>query len=255
MNKKLTILFSIVPGLGLIYIGVYNWGVGIFLIFNILIFILNYVLGQNYFLLMGGLAITLIVYLVSIIFTIRKASANVTSKKSNLIYFLIFLLSVVIIFSNREISGNISRYKHWKTTSETMSPYINYEDMLIIDTFYFSNNELKRGDIISYYEPMDNYYIIRKCVAIYGDRVEIIDGSVYINNQLYLEYKLEDNVDQWKLENMFNLKPIYVDKGTFFSLAEKFSNSIDSRIHGAVNINDIHGKVLYSYLPEYKKFD
>jgi len=57
--------------------------------------------------------------------------------------------------------------------------------------------EPRQGDIIVFEYPLDrNQDYIKRCVAVAGDRVEMIDGLVYVNGEVY-----EDALDHPELDN------------------------------------------------------
>jgi signal peptidase I len=77
-----------------------------------------------------------------------------------------------------------------------------------------------------------------------GDTVEIVDGRVYVNEQLLDEpYVDPDNEDHR------NFPPVLVDPGHYYVLGDHRNQSNDSRSWGLVPSKYIYGKAVFRYWP------
>ncbi len=104
--------------------------------------------------------------------------------------------------------------------------------------------EPRRGDIIIFKHPKEGKDFIKRCVALPGDKVEIRNDVLYINDEPVDEpYK--------KLTafggSLANYGPIVVPEGHIFMLGDNRHNSYDSRSWGPLDEKYIKGKAMVIY--------
>jgi signal peptidase I len=92
-----------------------------------------------------------------------------------------------------------------------------------------------------------NITIIKRLVAMEGDFVEILDGRVFINGERH--YQNDDNVIYAITDSSFLL-----GKGEFFVLGDNGAESLDGRILGVFEKNQIVAKVVIRLLP-FERFE
>ncbi len=124
------------------------------------------------------------------------------------------------------------------------------ERLLISDFFYTP----AKGDIVVVQtEPAlaDRYQlgqggvIIKRVVAVSGDRIRIQNGTVYVNGAPIEEpYLYLDGADRIK-----TMEEITVSDGHVFLLGDHRNNSLDSRYFGEVDERSILGKALLRITP------
>jgi len=115
--------------------------------------------------------------------------------------------------------------------------------------------KIERGDIVIFRPPheIDKDYI-KRCVALPGDKVEIKNGSLYINdqevNEPYVKGKTYDDFGEKKIQGI-------VPEGKVVVLGDNRENSSDGRFFGYLNIEEIKGKALFLYwnTDQIKKLD
>jgi signal peptidase I len=109
--------------------------------------------------------------------------------------------------------------------------------------------DIRRGDIVIFRPPHDeDKDYIKRCIAVPGDRFEIQNGKVYINE------KPTDEPYVKGITRAFNFGPTrqneiegVVPPGKIIALGDNRENSQDSRYFGYLDIERIKGKALILY--------
>lgn len=87
--------------------------------------------------------------------------------------------------------------------------------------------------------------LIKRVVAIPGDKVNIKDGLVYINGEVESGYKFQGQT----YANSDLVYPIEVPNNSVFVLGDNRENSLDSRGLGLIDYSQIKGKALLRFWP------
>lgn len=102
----------------------------------------------------------------------------------------------------------------------------------------------KRGDIVVFPYP-DNEEIdyIKRIIGVPGDKIEIIEGILYINNEPYQEDYLMEPMEYE------NFGPVVVPDGSYFMMGDNRNSSMDSRYwrNQFVDKDMIKGKAIFKY--------
>lgn len=88
---------------------------------------------------------------------------------------------------------------------------------------------------------------IKRVIGLPGERVQIKDGHVYINEELLDEPYLQEDVVTTPLNGQFT--DIIVPEGTVFVLGDNRKGSTDSRRFGCIPVNRLESKVLCRFWP------
>ena len=163
----------------------------------------------------------------------------------------------------------------------SMYPTYKPNDRLILNRLERSKMP-KRGDVVTFEAPSKNiygpgeddlnnpvakyeyqptnvfskftYYVleinktsyIKRVIALEGDKVEIKDGKVYINNELLPEKYLAEGV-KTEATGVFN--NFIVPKGYIFLMGDNRSGSMDCRNFGCIPVEKIESKVVFRFWP------
>lgn len=87
-----------------------------------------------------------------------------------------------------------------------------------------------------------NDRLIKRVIAISGDEISIADGYVYINGERIDEPYIK------ALTPTDNIKEV-IPQGHVYVMGDNRSNSKDSRLFGAIKVEQIEGKIVYRLLP------
>lgn len=120
-----------------------------------------------------------------------------------------------------------------------------------IDTWLLNAwGEIRHGDIIVFRFPDDRYKdFIKRVVGLPGDKVEIRDKAIYVN-----DVKWDESFGVYKggafgepVAKSLNFGPITVPPDRVFVMGDNRDRSYDSRFWGTVPIEDIKGKAFILY--------
>ena len=142
------------------------------------------------------------------------------------------------------------------------SPFVHYRNV-------------RRGDIIVFFKPTvepngEHLYLVKRVVGIPGDRIHLVNGTVYLNGvaqnepQVQVatepyEYRddfpavpppqLSDVTAEWALDLPSHIQngDLVVPPGQYFVMGDNRPNSLDSRYWGFVPRQNIVGRPLFVY--------
>ena len=130
-----------------------------------------------------------------------------------------WMLCIVIAIIIAVVINKFVIYKV-KIPTKSMEPTISIGDQLLVKRIY-NYDKIKRGDILVFYSRENESNYIKRVVGLPGDKVEIKNGVVYVNEELQIENYVSD-LD-------VNDSAIYeVPQGSYFFLGDNRPNSDDS---------------------------
>ncbi len=126
----------------------------------------------------------------------------------------------------------------------SMYPTLNETERLMVNKVIYRFDQPEIGDIVVFeYQPGRDF--IKRVIGSAGDKVEILGGRVYVNDQLIEEPYLLDDME------MNDFGPVEVPAGYLFLMGDYRINSMDSRDPrvGFVSIEDLKGRAFYIFWP------
>ena len=127
----------------------------------------------------------------------------------------------------------------------SMQPRIEDNERILVNKFIYRFQGVERGDVVVFYYPRDpSVSYIKRVIGLPGDRVEIREGSVYVNAEPIQEpYLLPDYRDH------YDMSETTVERGHYFVMGDHRSSSMDSRSFGSVPEKYIYGKAAFCVWP------
>lgn len=272
MNAKkryflLSGLFSfLAPGLGQLYNGQLKKGIVIILLLELFYFLIIPFFNLQYSFegTVCFLLISIFIYLFSIIDAIVNSIKQKTYalKKYNksYIYISVILLSLIssFLFDMESYLG----VESFGNPTSAMEPSILVGDYIMADLDYYEYHDPKPGDVIIFdYPPQPQISYIKRCIAVGGQTVEIINKQVFIDGIKFPDSSYTKFIDprvfgkqDSKYFHVFqnlggrdNFGPVKVPENNYFVLGDNRDNSADSRYWGFVPKENIFAKPLFIY--------
>jgi signal peptidase I len=136
--------------------------------------------------------------------------------------------------------------------SLSMFPTFDIGDQLLVDKVSKVVRPYQRRDVVVF-NPTDTYIdltgnteaLIKRVVAVAGDKVEVRNQHLYVNDQLQVENYVNDLPD-------YILQTTIVPKGMLLVLGDNRNHSFDSHIWGFLPEKNIVGRAVVKYWPPWR---
>ncbi len=162
-------------------------------------------------------------------------------KRSGFMRFVIdvaetLILSIVLFAAINAVSARI------RVDGASMEPTLQSGEFVIVNKLAYLFGEPTTGDVIVFHFPRDpDQEYIKRIIGLPGDRVEIKNGEVYVNDRI---------LD----EDYIAASPVYEDilevpGDSLIVLGDNRNNSSDSHNWGPVPLDYVIGKAMFVYWP------
>jgi signal peptidase I len=133
-----------------------------------------------------------------------------------------------------------------RAVGSSMGPNYPTNTYYLLDKVSYKLEQPKRGDVVVFHSPnQPNTQYFKRIIGLPGEKVNIINGYVYINGEkLYEPYSMGST--ESKSYPALDLS-IIVPDNSFYVLGDNRTESTDSRDFGFVTKEDILGKVSICY--------
>ena len=132
---------------------------------------------------------------------------------------------------------------------QSMESTLSGGDTVLLNDLSYRLTGPSRGDVIAFRPggSSSGHTYIKRVVGLPGETIQIKEGMIYINDQVYLEQKNFPAMEEAGLAE----KPITLGASEYFVLGDNRNNSEDSRYAdiGCVEEKDIEGKVWFVISP------
>lgn len=148
-------------------------------------------------------------------------------------------------------------FQAFKIPTGSMEPNLLVGDHILVNKFLFGptpggatpfflpTRDIERGDVIVFRAPEEpDKDFIKRVVAVGGDKIEVRDGIVYVNDEAVDEPYAHHATSFGSHKNQ---RPMVVPDGRYFCMGDNRDNSRDSRYWGTVPRSLIKGKAVLVY--------
>ena len=155
-------------------------------------------------------------------------------------YAVVLLVAFVVVF------GVLRPFvvKSFWIPSESMVPTLEVGDRIFVNRFVYRFTEPERGDIVVFDSLETDDELVKRVVAVPGDRVRIFNGELKLNGEFQ-----EEPYVKAQFPNGSVYGPERVPKGHVFVMGDNRGNSRDSRFVGPVPIENIQGEAVLRFWP------
>ncbi|MGM0417903.1 MAG: signal peptidase I [Thermodesulfobacteriota bacterium] len=190
------------------------------------------------------------------IFKSKKKKENKKGALRENIEAIIFALILALIIRAFVVQA-------YKIPSGSMKDTLLIGDHLLVNKFIygvrmpFTNKTIipvskpERGDIVVFRAPVDPPKdFIKRVVGLPGDKIQIKNKKLYINNERYKESYIK-NTDSVFYKGVLNPRdnygPVTVPKDSYFMMGDNRDNSTDSRFIGFIKYEQLKGEAMIIY--------
>lgn len=133
----------------------------------------------------------------------------------------------------------------FRVQGPSMMPLLHDGERIVVNKLIYRMAPIERGDVVVFWYPHDpSVSFIKRVIAMPGERVEIRQGTVFVNGtelkEPYLRAEFADDA---------SMPPTEVKRGYYFVLGDHRNQSNDSRAWGEVPEKYIYGKAFFRFWP------
>jgi len=146
-------------------------------------------------------------------------------------------------------------FQAFKIPTGSMEPNLLVGDHIVVNKFMFGAGgdgswllpmrPIERGDVVVFRAPeQPDEDFIKRVVAVGGDKIEIVDGVVQVNDEVVDEPYAHHSSG---FGSRRDYGPFHVPDGHYFCLGDNRDNSRDSRYWGTVPRHLVKGRAVVVY--------
>ena len=140
-------------------------------------------------------------------------------------------------------------FEAYEIPSGSMETTIMTGDMVLAEKVTYYSREPQAGDIVTFTDPLnDERVLIKRCIAVGGQTVNVQDGVLYIDGVAQSE-SYTRNLPSYQLSSQVVSYPYEVPEGYIWVMGDNRTNSQDSRYFGAIPLSSVKSKAVAIYWP------
>jgi len=159
-----------------------------------------------------------------------------------------FVITLVIIFV---ISLVIRMYvlQPFVVDGQSMEPSFHNADYLLAEKVSNHFSDYQRGEVIIFQSPTESVNLIKRIVALPGERIVIEKGEITIYSSRNQGIEISENYIAANENGKYDRIDVSLKNDELFVMGDNRGNSRDSREFGPISKNLIIGKVWLVILP------
>lgn len=139
----------------------------------------------------------------------------------------------------------------YEIPSGSMEDTIMIDDKVFAEKVSYKVTDVAPGDIVTFEDTeIPGRILIKRCVAVGGQTINFVDGSVYVDGTLLSEPYVEGKKTEPLPGAIASISyPYTVPEDTIWVMGDNRTNSKDSRYFGAVDKSSVTGRGVLIYWP------
>lgn len=146
-----------------------------------------------------------------------------------------FIIVVLVFVTALFVNMRVCRLS--EVSGDSMYPNYKNGDVVVVS---LSKKEINRFDVVVFNDEETNKFLIKRVIGLPGEKVQIIDDYILVNDVL-----IDDYVHVTMGTAGLAKDEIELGENEYFVLGDNRTNSKDSRMLGAINVDDMIGKAVY----------
>ena len=165
--------------------------------------------------------------------------------------FISFLVMVAVVFAAAWFLRMFVAAPY-QIPSGSMEDTIMIEDKLFSEKISYYLRSPEPGEIVTFNDPeVEGRTLIKRCIAVAGQEVDLRDGAVYIDGQR-LNEPYTNGLESVPLRTAPGVEieyPYTVPEGYVWVMGDNRTNSSDSRYFGPIPEDSVTGHAVFIYWP------
>jgi len=150
----------------------------------------------------------------------------------------LYIVIVLFLFQPTQVQG------------ASMEPTLHTGERIVMSKITYKLRPMERGDIVVVNSPRNrDVQYIKRLIGLPGDKIEVKNQLVYVNNQPLQENYISAPTNLWDGGFLKADQPVTVPAGYIFVMGDNRPRSSDSREFGFIPTQSVVGTAIYRYFP------